>query len=46
MLPSTRARKIGASVVTSRRHEPVVDEILVGGIPIIDTMPRVKSGAA
>jgi predicted nucleotidyltransferase len=27
-------------------HEPVVDEILVDGIPLIGTMPRVKSGAA
>jgi predicted nucleotidyltransferase len=26
-------------------HEPVVDEILVDGIPLIGTMPRVKSGA-
>ena len=27
-------------------HQPVVDEILVDGIPLIGTMPRVKSGAA
>jgi predicted nucleotidyltransferase len=27
-------------------HEPVVDEILVDGIPLIGTMPRVKNGAA
>jgi hypothetical protein len=27
-------------------HEPVVDEILVDGIPLIGTVPRVKSGAA
>ena len=27
-------------------HEPVVDEILVDGIPLIGTMSRVKSGAA
>lgn len=27
-------------------HEPVVDEILVDGIPLIGTMPRVKDGAA
>lgn len=26
-------------------HEPVVDEILVDGIPLIGTMPRVKNGA-
>jgi predicted nucleotidyltransferase len=26
-------------------HEPVVDEILVEGVPLIGTMPRVKSGA-
>ena len=27
-------------------HEPVVDAILVDGIPLIGTMPRVKDGAA
>ncbi|MDQ2812860.1 MAG: nucleotidyltransferase domain-containing protein [Actinomycetota bacterium] len=27
-------------------HEPVVDEILVDGIPLIGAMPRVKNGAA
>jgi predicted nucleotidyltransferase len=27
-------------------HEPVVDEILGDGIPLIGTMPRVKNGAA
>jgi predicted nucleotidyltransferase len=27
-------------------HEPVVDEILADGIPLIGTMPRVKNGAA
>src|ERR1700678_3347019 len=27
-------------------HEPVVDEILVDGIPLIGTIPRVKKGAA
>ena len=27
-------------------HEPVVDAILVDGIPLIGTMPRVKNGAA
>jgi predicted nucleotidyltransferase len=27
-------------------HEPVVDEILIDGIPLIGTVPRVKSGAA
>src|ERR1017187_4552307 len=26
-------------------HEPVVDEILADGIPLIGTMPRIKSGA-
>jgi predicted nucleotidyltransferase len=26
-------------------HEPVVDEILVDGIPLIGTMPRIKDGA-
>lgn len=27
-------------------HEPVVDEILADGIPLIGTMPRVKNGSA
>ena len=27
-------------------HEPVVDEILVDGIPLIGTMPRAKNGTA
>ena len=27
-------------------HEPVVDEILADGIPLIGTMPRVKNGTA
>jgi predicted nucleotidyltransferase len=27
-------------------HEPVVDEILVDGVPLIGTMPRIKTGAA
>ena len=27
-------------------HEPVVDEILMDGVPLMGTMPRVKNGAS